>query len=103
MAAGLGYQTMISPIIWLRILGTTSFLKELWRLIGFNPNAVGEYTITLTAFDVEMDEVASTSILIKTVSAVPEPASLASFAAIGLFASIGFRRSRRRRRGHPRS
>ncbi|MFI4862527.1 MAG: PEP-CTERM sorting domain-containing protein [Phycisphaerales bacterium JB063] len=54
--------------------------KPHWFTPGFDPNAVGDYTFTLTAYD-GLTEIASTEIV---VSITPEPGSLAILGLGGL-------------------
>ncbi|MGV3709579.1 MAG: PEP-CTERM sorting domain-containing protein [Gemmatimonas sp.] len=60
----------------------------------FDPNAAGEYSFAIVAYDSNQGEVARTSMVVNTVSTVPEPSTYALM-TVGLFA-VGFAARRKR-------
>lgn len=91
-------QTTYDALIASNNLAQNSWNMEFFDDAGggypFNANVNGTYDIVLTAFSADgLTQLAQTQI---TVHAVPEPASLLTLAGLGLCASIGVRRKRRR-------
>ncbi|WP_182865868.1 PEP-CTERM sorting domain-containing protein [Stieleria mannarensis] len=83
---------------YLTLIGANNLAQNSWNMeffdsasFPFNSNQSGIYEIRLSAFDAGGSQLAQTSI---TVSTVPEPSTMLSFACVGLF-SMGMRRRRR--------
>lgn len=66
--------------------------KPHWFIPGFNPNLLGDYTISLTAYD-GGTAVASSSIII---SSVPEPGSIAMIGMAGALGAVVLVRRRKK-------